>query len=206
MRNQLKIPMIRINALLLEPRSLGIARHWLLRRFSDLLTGSFLSSRVGGRFRFRGERHLHPFKNRTLAGVALALAKPHDSRVAATPLFVSRGDFVEENLDRIFLVQPRNRQAARLKRATLAECHHLLGHRTGGLRFRDSGRNAFVFDQAADHVGQHGVSVLAGAAEFSGSLKMSHRWLDVNGSRPSWCLPWGLPATPLPGSCRASGR
>jgi hypothetical protein len=32
-----------------------------------------------------------------------------------------------------------------------------------------------MFDEAANHVGQHGVSVLARAAQLGGSLKMSHK-------------------------------
>src|SRR5256885_9421323 len=55
----------------------------------------------GSRFRrgrFDGERHIHPFENSALAGIALALIEAHNAGVTATALFLRRSDLIEENL------------------------------------------------------------------------------------------------------------
>src|SRR5881296_1110193 len=70
-------------------------------------------------------------------------------------------------------------RAAVVQGAALAEGDHFFGDRTSGFGLGQRGRDAFVFDEAANQVGQHGVAMLAGAAKFGGSFKVAHAnwWL-----------------------------
>src|SRR5581483_3735626 len=146
-------------------RRLGLRSRFLLRFPFLLLLRS-------GRF---GHGHIHPLENRELGGVALPLMQLHDARVAAAAFLLGGRDFVEQDPDRVFLVQTRRRQPAVVQRPGLAEGDHLFGHRTRRLGLRQGGRHALVLDQAANQVGQHCVPVFAGAPQFRRSLQVSHK-------------------------------
>jgi hypothetical protein len=115
-----------------------------------------------------------------LGGIALALVQPHDTGVSAVALFLRGSNFGEEDLHGVFLVEPGDGEAAVVNGAAFAEGHHLFRYGTGGFGFGDGGNDAFMFDEAADQVPEHGVAMLAGAAQLGGSFKMSHKcWAAV---------------------------
>src|SRR6266446_7420691 len=163
-----------------------------------------------GRNLRRLERQVHPFQDGALGGVTLPLVEADDSCVAAMALFLGRGDLVEENFHRVLLVKTRGGQAAIVEGAALAEGDHFLGDRAGGLGFGQRGGHTFVFDEAANQVGEHCISVLAGAAQLGGSLKVAHigavseTWAPPSLS-PLWVLPRGPARRSCPGSTPAPG-
>src|SRR5258705_5670742 len=90
-------------------------------------------------------------------------------------LFLAGSDFVEQDLNGVFLMQARGSQAAIVKGAALAEGDHFFSDGARGFGFGQGGGDAFVFDEAADQVCEHGIAMLAGAAEFGGAFKVAHR-------------------------------
>jgi hypothetical protein len=149
----------------------------LLHRFSRFLFrfGLFRLFSFGGGLCLGHNRHIDPFEDGALAGVALALIEANDSGVAAVTILLGRSDFGEENFDRVFLMKAGHSKPAVVQCAVFAECHHLLGNRAGGFRLGQSCRDAFVLNEAANHVGKHRVAVLASAPEFGRSFKVSHK-------------------------------
>ena len=103
------------------------------------------------------------------------MIKANNASVTAASLFLRRGDFVEENFDDIFLVQAGSREAAIVRAAALAESDHFFGYGSGGFGFCERGRDPLMLNKTADQVGQHGIAVLAGAAELSGAFEVAHR-------------------------------
>ena len=66
-------------------------------------------------------------------------------------------------------------EAAGLDGAAFAERDDLFGHGARGLGLGERGGDAFVFDEAANQVGEHRVAVFAGSAQLGSSLKVSHK-------------------------------
>ena len=59
--------------------------------------------------------------------------------------------------------------------ALLAERYHLFRYRSGRLGFRQRRGDPPMFDEAANQVRQHRVTMLELAAEFGRSFKVSHK-------------------------------
>src|ERR1019366_8889475 len=132
---------------------------------------------------FRSE--VHPFEDSLLGGITLALVELEDPGVAPATLLLRGSDLVEQNLHRVLLVETRGGDATIVKGPVLAERDHLLGDGPRGFGFGQGGGDAFVYDQAADHVGEHRVPVCAGAAQLGSSLKVSHKSLLLIGVKCS---------------------
>ena len=63
-------------------------------------------------------------------------------------------------------MQPSGGETPIVQSAALAEGHDFFGDGTRGLGFGHGGFDALVLDQAADQVGEHGVAMIALAAEL----------------------------------------
>src|SRR6266702_4064547 len=151
------------------------------------------------------QRQVHPFEDGALGGVTLALVEADDSGVAAVALFLRRGDLVEEDFHGVLLMKTRGGQAAVVEGAALAEGDHFLGDRAGGFGFGQRGGHAFVFDEAANQVGEHRISVWCSAGQLGGSLEVAHKGAVSDTCCPSWwSLLWALPGGPARRSCPGS--
>jgi hypothetical protein len=76
----------------------------------------------------------------------------------------------EQDFDSVLLVQPGGSQSAIVESAALTERDHLLSDRPGGFGFGQGRGDAVVFDQAAHQIGEHGIAMLTGAAEFGSAF------------------------------------
>src|SRR5215831_907647 len=120
-----------------------------------------------------------PFENGALGGVALALVEANDTSVAAGAVFVGGGDLVEEHFDRVFLMQACGSEAAIVHGAALAKSDHFFGDGARGFGLGERCGDAFVFDEAADEVGEHRVAMGASATEFGGTFEVAHASEEV---------------------------
>src|SRR5262249_26168100 len=82
---------------------------------------------------------------------------------------------VEQDFDHVLLVQSGRGQPSVVDGSPLAEGNHLFGHGTGSLGLGQGRGNAFVFDEAANQVGEHRIAMFTGAAQFSCSLEVAHK-------------------------------
>jgi len=57
---------------------------------------------------------------------------------------------------------------------TLPESNHLFRERTDGFSFGEGGFNAFVFDEAADLIGEQSIAMRGRTTEFDSFLTMAH--------------------------------
>src|SRR5262249_23744209 len=68
----------------------------------------------------------------------------------------------------------RDRLAARMQIAALAECDQFLDDRPQVLRLRQRGHDLLVLDERRRHVGEHGAAMLAGAVELAMGITLTH--------------------------------
>ena len=108
------------------------------------------------------------------SGVAEALAQLDDAGVATLAIRSTGRDIGKEFFYGILLTEVSSGETAGVKITTLAKGDHFLGEGPDGLGFREGGLNAFVFDQAADLVREHGIAMSGGAAEFDGFFLVAH--------------------------------
>ena len=94
----------------------------------------------------------------------MTLIEADDSRVTTVALLLGGRDVGEQDFHRILLVQSRDRQATIMKRPGFPERHHFFGDRPSGFGLGQGGGNAFMFDQAANHVREHRSAMRRGAA------------------------------------------
>src|ERR1041385_7616935 len=100
-------------------RAWQISAAELLRGFRCLFfrLGFFFLLRFGGGLGLSDDRHIDPFEDGALAGIALSLIEPNYSRVTTTTVFLGRRDFVEEDLHGVFLMEAGSGETTIVQRA-----------------------------------------------------------------------------------------
>src|SRR5580693_10647124 len=118
-------------------------------------------------------------------GIAIAEAGLHDAGIAAVAVLVARTDHLEQLLDHGEVAHLRDRLAARMQVAALAERDELLDDRAQILRLRQRRRDLLVLDQRRAQVRQHRFAMIRAAAELAVSLGVTHgRTPCLNSSCP----------------------
>jgi hypothetical protein len=114
-----------------------------------------------------------------------------DASVSTLAVFENRGNFIKQHTHDILLAsldhfclgrkhslgimpQARCHEPSGVNGAALTERHHLFRYWSSSFGFSQSGGHAFVGDQAANQIGQHGIPMLSRTAEFRSSFLMSH--------------------------------
>src|SRR5271157_102418 len=116
--------------------------------------------------------------------VAGAEARLHDAGVAAVAALVARAEDVDQLLDEVGVAQPRDRDAAGVQVAALAERHQLLDHWTKVLGLRQGGGDLLVLDERLGHVGEHRLTMFGGAVEAPLGVSVIHWLISFSGLRP----------------------
>ena len=106
--------------------------------------------------------------------IAVAEAGLEDAGIAALALRVARAEHVEELLDDRLVLELRDRLAAGMQVAALAERHQLLDDRTQVLRLGQGGDDLLMLDERGRHVLEHRLAVLGRAVELAMSLAVTH--------------------------------
>src|SRR5947209_19807680 len=111
--------------------------------------------------------------------VAVTEARLQDAGIAAVALFVARPEHVEELFDQRDIAHLRDRLAARMQVAALAERDQLLDDGPQVLGLWQCGDDLLMLDQCLRHVGEHRLTVLGGAVEAALRASMIHRLSPV---------------------------
>src|SRR5580698_3392057 len=121
--------------------------------------------------------------HRNRRGIAVAEAGLHDAGIAAIAVLVARADHLEQFLDHGEVAHLRDRLAARMQVAALAERDQLLDDRTQILRLGQRRGDLLVLDQRRAQVRQHRFAMIRAAAELAVGLGVTHgRLLRRQGS------------------------
>ncbi len=107
------------------------------------------------------------FDHRNRRGIAVAEAGLHHAGIAAVALLVARADHVKELLDHGEVAHLRDRLAAGMQAAALAERDQLLHHRAQILRLRQRRDDLLMLDQRGGKVRQHRLAMIRPPAEFA---------------------------------------
>src|SRR5215469_10611906 len=109
-----------------------------------------------------------------LAGIAAARAGANDAAVAAVAVGVARSNGAEEAIDGLGRQQVRERLAAGVNAAILAERDHALNQRTSGLGLGHSRVNAVVNNDGGDEVAKQGAAMAGVATQLESAFTVAH--------------------------------
>src|SRR6516162_355401 len=123
---------------------------------------------------FRLHVAIDEFDDRDGGGIAIAEAGLEDAGIAAVAVLVAGTEHLEQFLDHGDVAHLRDRLAARVQVATLAERDQFLDDRPQVLRLRQRGHDLLVLDERRRHVGEHGAAMLAGAIELAMGVSVTH--------------------------------
>src|SRR5580700_12229533 len=112
--------------------------------------------------------------HRDCRGIAIAEAGLHDAGIAAVAVLVARADHLEQLLDHGEIAHLRDRLAARVQVAALAERDQLFDDRAQILRLGQRRRDLLVLDQRSAQVRQHRFAMIRAAAELAVGLGVTH--------------------------------
>ena len=98
------------------------------------------------------------------SGVADTTTELDDAGVSTLARCGAWGDFGEEGFDGVLLPELASGKTAGVEISTLAQGHQFLGERANGFRLGESGLDAFVLDEAANLIGEQGITMGRAAA------------------------------------------
>jgi hypothetical protein len=110
---------------------------------------------------------INEFDNGHRGVVAGAETGLHDADVAAVTGGITRSDGVEQLANGIIVADLRDRLAAGMQIAALAERDELFDDRTNFLGLRQGGHDLLMFDERSRHVGEHRLAVARGAVQLA---------------------------------------
>src|SRR5690606_30744897 len=117
--------------------------------------------------------------------VAKAEARLHDAQVAAVARHIARSQRVKKTTNKLVVTDGRDRLAAGMKIATLAEGYQLLHNRAKFLRLRKGGDDLLMLDERGRHIGEHGLAVARGSVQLAAGFSVTHGLApNVAGSAP----------------------
>src|SRR5262245_23252934 len=123
---------------------------------------------------FRLDVAVDELDDRDRSGIAVAEAGLEHAGIAAAAVLVAGGEHLEQFLDHGHVAHLRDRLAARVQVATLAERDQFLDDRPQVLRLRQRGDDLLMLDERRRHVGEHGAAMLAGAVELAMGVSVTH--------------------------------
>src|SRR6202012_2793745 len=106
--------------------------------------------------------------------IAMTETGLQNAGVAAIAGLVALGDRREQLGDDLFVAQIRNRLAAGVQIAALAEGDQLLGHRTKVLGLRQDGLDLLMLQQGNGEIGEKGLTGSSGAVQLATAHTMTH--------------------------------
>src|SRR5262245_57339895 len=145
-----------------------------LRGRRRLRLGFGLRLHRSGILPFRLDVAVDELDDRDRSGIAVAEAGLEHAGVAAVAVLVAGTKHLEQLLDHGDVAHLRDRLAARVQVAALAERDQFLDDRTQVLRLRQRGHDLLVLDERRRHVGEHGAAMLAGAVELAMGVSVTH--------------------------------